>query len=230
MSGSDLNSVEWKMAEALAKERREARAYAILAVMLTPAFIAVWWCIVMAIGTYFFLRTVPSGPRAFYAAVNFFLATVVSSVFVSMQGQINRKWLVGVTLFLVLLAMTYTTPMLRLLPALHGFAYAILGFVIVGLMGQVHLDAEFAKSLNDDSHLNEHGLLLAVCGFIVNIYGQLVRTLCWWRPLGPDEIRHGAAVLVHLGNGIELSSLSHTVLPRVLTTLETLELVQETDG
>lgn len=111
---------------------------------------------------------------------------------------------------------------------LHGLAYMVGGFVFLGLMGQVHMDAEAQHPPAEEA--SGHRMLLEICGFVVSVYGQLFRSARLWRPLGQDEVYAGARVLCHLATGIGVASPNDLASERVMAVLGDLKLVREDSG
>ncbi len=234
MDKRDIDKMERRLAEALKKERHEAIGYALLAVMLTPAFAVVAWFIVIGMAglVHRGLNTASLSLVAFYTALNVLLANMAAFVFFysgrsSGQVRLERKWIIGVLVFLLLLVVTYGTPILEYRPVLFALGYIGGGLLFLALMGQVYIDHRAA----DPAFGDEGGLLsplLAVCGFIGSVYAELVRSARLW-PAPKDEAVHlGAWVLCKFAFEMSGPSAQAPTYRRVVDVLRRLELLQDT--
>lgn len=235
MNEPTVENVERRLAEALETERREALAYAVLTVALTPAFVAIAALIVTGVAGYIFWRDGSAfdlDPVTFYTTVNVFLAYVIASVPFgcgrrSAQMRLDGSWLAGATTFVVLVIATYGSPLLERHPALLALAYGVGSFAILGLMGY----SLYSDRADEDREREPTPLtpLLAVSGFILAAYGELTRSSWLWRAPGKDDVHVGAWVLCKLAFEMSGPSWSDPAHRRVVCLLRRLRLVEEAD-
>ena len=225
-----MGQVEQRLAAVLEKERREAIGYTVLTVLCTPAFVALASLTMFLVFAHVFQYKRDSlDPSSVYMGLNFFLAYML--VFVLRQSnppdephEFDKMWLAGVVVFLVLLILTYATPLREALPVFFGIVCTIMSFSVLGLLGRVQMPS---PPTEDFEHRNFVVLLvLAVSGFIVMSYGEITRSSWLWFPPKPDEVRLGAWILCKLAAEKTGSLDSRAVQGRVLSVLSRLKLVQ----
>ncbi|MBN1360842.1 MAG: hypothetical protein JW993_09630 [Sedimentisphaerales bacterium] len=236
MNDRNVDVVERRLADMLEKERREVLVYVVFTVALTPAFVAIVALIVTGVVGYTFLNEGSAfdlKPLTFYTTVNLFLAYVITSVAFgygrgAMQTRFDGTCLAGVLVFLVLLLATYTTSTLERPPLLLALAHAVGGFAVLGLMGHSFYMDRVAEG--PERAPNRFTRLLAVSGFIIAAYGELVCNAWLWRPPRGDEVRLGAWVLSRLACEMSGPAGDDPALDLVVRLLRYLQLVQETDA
>ena len=236
---SDIARVERHLAAALEQERRDAVTYTILTVLCTPAFVAlaalvVTFVVAFVMGYVFgrFHYRFESEVLAFYTVVSMFLGYMLVFVLVNssdMYGEFafHPMWLAGACVFVVLLVLTYLTPLPEATPVLFGVGYAVAGVVVLGLIGQVELPRRITDGTG--GYDDVYALLLAVSSFIVAAYGEIFRGSWLWVPPKPFEVRVGARVLGRLVDDPTDPLHPSAVEGRVATLLGKLRLVQTAD-
>jgi hypothetical protein len=107
-----------------------------------------------------------------------------------------------------------------------GILFAAAGLVILGLLGQMRLSD---RAMQGSGREQDVGIgLMALCGFIVGAYGEVLSASWLWVPPKPDEIRIAARVLHHLAANPADALSRGTVEARVTTLLSRLKLIQVT--
>ena len=168
MKQPEVGQVEQRLAAVLEKERREAIGYTVLTVLCTPAFVALASLTMFLVFAHVFQYKRDSlDPSSVYMGLNFFLAYML--VFVLRQSnppdephEFDKMWLAGVVVFLVLLILTYATPLREALPVFFGIVCTIMSFSVLGLLGRVQMPS---PPTEDFEHRNFVVLLvLAVSG------------------------------------------------------------------
>lgn len=136
-----------------------------------------------------------------YTVINIFLAIMLMFVLKrsnqpEQSDEFDKMWLAGVSVFLFLLLLTYTTSLRVKFPLFFGILYGLLGFLVMGVLGHVQMK----KPITDDSGSENQLLsfLLAIAGFIAMAYGELAHASWLWIPPKPDEIRLAAWFLCKL--------------------------------
>jgi peptidoglycan/LPS O-acetylase OafA/YrhL len=152
MNEPDVGQVEQRLAAVMKKERREAIGYTVIIVLCTPAFV-----LASLLGM-IILFYVLGHPRydidalGIYTGINIFLALMLGFVLKRSNPperphEFDKTWLVGVIVFLFLLVLTYVTSLRVQFPLFFGILYGLLGFLVLGLLGQVQMN----KPVTDDT-------------------------------------------------------------------------------
>jgi hypothetical protein len=156
---------------------------------------------------------------AMYTGMALFLGGAIVSVIASAQRsqtgfELDRTWLAGVSVFGVLLAVTYGTPLSGSHPAALGVIYVTLTFLALGLAGQAQLNHPPPDVLRQGAPAE--GFLLALAGFVMAAYGELL-SASWLRvPPKPHEVRTAARVLCRLATESDRPLGTGTVEDRVV--------------
>jgi hypothetical protein len=139
----------------------------------------------------------------------------------------DRTWLAGVVVFVVLLVVTYATALQETSPALFGIVFVVLSFLTLGLVGQAHLNHPPDDPLGDAPTFV--AFALAISGFVVSAYGELLSASWLWFPPQPDEIRIAARVLCRLGADPNDPLGRDVVEDRIIRLLSRLKLIETTE-
>ena len=234
MKEPDLEEVEKRLAVVLEKERREAIGYTVLTVLCTPAFVAMASVVIFIVFTYVFQqgRYKPDA-LAIYTGINIFLAYMI--VFVLRQSnppeephEFDKGWLAGVGLFLILLILTYVSGLRERLPVFFGILYAILGFLILGLLGQVQMKRPVVEDTG--RHNVFMSLVLAVSGFILMAYGEITHSSWLWFPPKPDEVKLCVWILCKLAEEKTWTLSSRAEYERIVRILARLKFIRITEN
>jgi hypothetical protein len=249
MEQPDIESVTRSLQVVLQKERREALVYTLLTVLCTPAFVAIASLVIACAAVYFLRRSIGPIDRAMamYTGVIIFLAWAIASVPVNAQRSptgfaADRTWRAGVAVFLVLLVITYATPLHEHHPLLFGAAYVALSLLALGLAGQTQLNhpppdvlrdypaPEILRHYSRPDILRQapriEGFPLAVAGFVVAAYGELLSASWLWVPPKPHEVRLAARVLCRLAAESDRPLAPDTAGDRVVRLLFRLRLIE----
>jgi len=201
---SQIDDVAQHLTAVLARERREAIAYASLTVLCTPAFVAIASVVFLSIVLYVFRQSHfyrLNNALAIYTGMTVFLASTLAMMAPGVrrsaaQFALDRTWLAGVAIFLILLAVTYMTPLGQESPAVFGIVYCVLGLLVLGLVGRTYLNSPPDDPLGETPSLR--AFVLAIMGFVVSAYAELLSGSWLWIPPEPHEIRIAARVLCRL--------------------------------
>ena len=231
-----IEAIERNLAAMLEKQRRDALAYTVLIVLATPVFVAIIALVVMTMVG--FVVTHLHGVRitnavAFYTTTNAFLAYMIVFVLVNANRarddfRLEATWIAGVTLFVILMAATYATPLPQTHPLGFALAYIAMGLVVLGLVGQVKLPDDIAQMPQGENLFLV--LTLAVSGFVVTAYGQIVGSSWLWRSPKSDELRLGAWLLCKLAADPDSAVSSDAVTGPMTDLLVRLQLIGVTSG
>lgn len=235
MSKQDIDKMKRRLEAVLAGERREAMVYTLLTVLCTPAFVAIASLVIASVLVYVMHRSeYPiDNAWAIYTGMTLFLASAVGLAGASMyrssaSPELNPPWLAGAAVFLSLLGLTYATPLQETRPAFFGIAYCVLWFLTLGLIGHTHMSRPPDGPLGHRP--TPHAFVLAVAGFIVSAYAELLSASWLWVPPKPHEVRVAARMLCRLAAQEERPLQRSVVDDRVERLLVRLKLVQEIDG
>jgi len=230
MNGPDIGQVEQRLVAVISKERQKAIRQTLLIVLCTPAFVALASLMALFVLVYF-LRFADSDidTRGIYTGMNVFLAIMLIFVLRCSNPpeephEFDRMWLAAAIVFILPLALTHATGLPERIPVLFAILYALLAFLVLGLLGQVQIE----QPVHDDSdHQNPFAsLILAVFGFIATAYGQMLRGSWLWFPPTTDELRLGAWVLCSLALENASPLEARAVPKRILNMLSQLKLIQ----
>jgi hypothetical protein len=233
MKEPDIKRVEQRLEAVLDKARREAITYTVLTVLCTPAFVAIASVVAWLLLAHIFMwGHWDGGASSMYMGINIFLAYMV--VFVlrysnppEQPHEFDKRWLVAVGVFLFLLILTYATGFREQFPVFFGIVYAVMGFLVLGLLGHVQMNRPVTEDFE-----REHffvSLLLAVSNFIVMSYGEITHGSWLWIPPKPDEVRVCAWILCKLAVEESWPLDSGTERRRLLGILARLKLVEVTE-
>jgi len=234
MNEPDLQEVEKRLVAVLEKERRKAIGYTVLTILCTPAFVAMVSVVIFLVFVDVFRQTdYDMESSAIYMGFNIFLAYMI--VFVLRQTnppeephEFDKGWLAGVGLFLILLMLTYVSGLREWLPVFFGIVYAIFGFLILGLLGQVQTNRPVVE---DTSRHNVFmSLVLAVSGFIVMSYGEIMFSSWLWFPPKPDEVKLCAWILCKLAEERNWTLSNRAEYERIVRILARLKCVKITEN
>jgi hypothetical protein len=231
----DIHKVAQHLAVVLAKERHKAMEYTLLTALCTPAFVVVGALFAAFVAAYLVARSPGRfnlDAMTFYTAVSVFLAYMVAGTMrnsvSSAEGlRFDRMWITGAALFLVLLILTYATSLPRQHGLLFGVLYAIIGFLILGFVGQTQPPDPGAP--DDDAKAMMTGLALAVPNLVTSAYRELLSASWLWFPPKPGEIRIAAMVLCRLATEQERPLNCDLVEGRVTMLLSRLKLIRVED-
>ena len=222
------------MAAALEKERRDAVTYTILTVLCTPAFVALASLLVVVLLCEIFRHgDYDLDALGVYTGMAVFLASMIVFVLANSTDslarfELNGMWLAAVAVFVVLLVLTFGTPVQERSPVFFAVVYAALGFMVLGFLGQVQLP--YPRADDADPQRSLRAVVYAAASFIVAAYGEIFRNSWLWVPPKPFEVRVGARVLCRLIDAPTDPLHPSAVAGRVATLLGKLKLVQTTDG
>jgi hypothetical protein len=219
MKEPDLENVTGRLEVVLVKERREALTYTLLTVLCTPAFVAISsQAIAGAVLWVMHESDYRIGSAwAIYTGMIVFLAWALAFVTANLHHSLetftlDRTWLAGAVVFLVLLVLTYATPLQDTSPAFFGFVFVVFSFLVLGLVGQAQINHPPANPLGHAP--DPRVFILVVSGFVVSAYGELFSASWLWVPPRPHEIRIAARLLcrvrriVHLLSRLKLIELA----------------------
>ncbi len=234
MNELDIDKVERYLAVVLQRERRNAIAYALATVLATPFFVILASTVSFVLLAYIFM---PSeyyylDASAIYTGINLFLAFMVVSTLSGTSfpyeiREIDKTWLAAVCVYFALLFLTYGTALAQHWPVFFGIVYAVVGFLVLALLGHVYMNRPITKDRGAEQ--NFLSLLLAVAGFVAMACGELLCSSWLWTPLRPDELRLGAWILCKLASEQTTPLNSRAVKGRILRPLRRLKLVQVTE-
>jgi len=230
----EIEAVTRRLEATLNRERRKALEYTLLTVLCTPAFaliVAAFVTFVVAyiVYTYEVQSRVRLDVMTFYTALNAFLAYLVAATMRSSNAsaedfRLDKVWLFGVILLVVLLVLTYATSLPRDWPRLFGVTYAVLGFLALGLVSQV-LPPDYA--LREENP--KAALALAIPSLITSAYRELFSASWLWFPLQPADVRVAARLLYKLAADQD-NSLSRAIVDeRIRNLLSRLALIRVTE-
>jgi hypothetical protein len=235
MNEPDIDKVERHLAALLQRERREAIAYTLATVLATPFFVILGSTVSFVLLAYIFM---PSNyyyldASAIYTGINLFLGFMVVSTlsgtsFPCEIREIDKTWLAAVCVYFALLFLTYGTPLYEHSPVFFGIVYAIVGFLVLALLGHVYMNRPITENLRAEQGFLS--LVLAVAGFIAMAYAELLCSSWLWIPPRPDELRLGAWILCKLAAEQTNPLDSGAVKGRILRPLRRLKLVQVTEN
>jgi len=234
MKEPDLKGIEKRLAAVLEKERREAIGYTVLTVLCTPVFVVVAIVMVFLVLAYV-LTWVDYDLRAssIYTGINIFLACMIVFVLRSSNPpeephELDKVWLASVGVFFILLILTYASGIRENFPVFFGIAYAILGFLILGLLGQVQTNRPATE--NTSYHNVFLSFVLAVCSFILMAYGEITHRSWLWIAPKPDELKVGAMILCNLALEGTRTLDSQAMQGRIVRILARLKFIKITEN
>jgi hypothetical protein len=249
--------LETELLEAMKEERRDALKFSILTVILTPAFVAIAWFILLlatiqlsssgSSGGMFF------GGSGFVHATTAFLLLACGSFFIPQPGHPGKTagdylWLaLGVGVLGVLALLTYATLLRQTHPGLFWGIYGIFSIGILGLVGRGYIpgDEDYVRFEDwglDDQALDRAdrevgfwvGWAVAFPRLILGSYGELLGGLWLWQDLDPSSLRVAVDLLRSMGArdfpavDTRLRSAPDAVSGRALRWLLRLELIRRT--
>lgn len=230
MNEPDIRQVEQRLTAVLKKEHWEAIGYTVLTVLCTPEFVALASLVVLVVLCYvLYWGDFELNAASIYTGINIFLAYML--VFVLKYSNppdephgFDKMWIAAIGVFFVLLILTYATSLREQLPTFFAIVYAVLGFLVLGLLGHVQIDNPVIEDCDSERFFLH--LLLAVSAFIVMSYGEITRSSWLWFPPKPDEIRLGTWVFCKLALEKTTQLDSRSVQRRILYLLYRLKLVR----
>jgi hypothetical protein len=209
MNDRDIEKVEQNLTALLARKRHEAIVFSLLTVALTPLVVAAITFIIggLVLGVMVQTQSILIGAPALYMTFSLFLGTMVGLVLMGPRltpqlDEIEGLWLLAAVLYILLLCLTYLTSLREQIPVVFAVLYAAAAFVILGLLGRVHLD----RPLTFDSNVNaETSRALEVfamlgAGCIVSAYAEVASASWLWLPPKRDEIHFAAWLLCTLAD------------------------------
>ena len=231
MNEPDTKKVEQRLVAVLNKERQKAIAYTVLTVLCTPAFVAIVSMMALLLVIIVMKEGWDGGASAVYTGINIFLASMIVVVLrysnpPEEPHEFDNRWLAAVGVFLFLLILMYATEFREQFPVFFGIVYAVVGFLVMGLLGQVQINRPFRK----DFEREPVSFLLAVSNFIVSSYGEITHGSWLWIPPKQDEIRVCAWILCKLAVEGAWPLDSRMEQRRVLSILARLKLVKVTQN
>jgi len=232
MNEPDIAPVQQRLTSLVQKERREAIAYAVLTVLCTPVFVMLGSLLAL----FLLLQIVRADHNidaiGIYTCFNGFLGWMVLFVLrwsnpTDEPDIFDKTWLAGVGVFLLLIFLTYCTPLLEIRPMLFGILFAVLGFVVLGLTGHSYMN----KPLTDNTDPGDPraAIVLLVSGFVATAYGEITQGSWLWIPPDESQIRLSAWFLCRLAVEPD-SAVSRQLVPqRTLRLLSRLKLIKATE-
>lgn len=233
MDMPDILPVEQRLAAIIKEERHEAIGYTILTVLCTPVFVVLGTLAVLILLAYMFqFANYDIDVRGIYTGTNIFLASMIIFVLrcaspAEEPRAFDGTWLAAVVVFILPFTLTYATGLPERFPVLFAVVYAVLGFVVLGLLGNVQIE----QPARDEAYRQNApaSLILLVCGFVADAYGEITRRSWLWFPPQPDELRIAAWILCKLSIEKTSPMEARSVSRRVLNMLLRLKLVHEKD-
>lgn len=235
MGEEDIDMMTRHLKAVLARERREATAYALLTVLCTPAFVAIASLVLLSMVLHAIYQSDYriDNASAIYAGMTIFLASAVGMMATGASGSasrldIDRTWLAGAAIFLILLAVTYLTPLSEKSPAVFGIVYSVLAFLVLGLAGRAYMNHPSESPQGETPTFR--AFVLAVAGFIVSAYAELLSASWLWFPPKPHDIRIAARVLCRLATEGKCPLHECVVDDRIVRLLICLKLLRRIDN
>lgn len=190
--------------------------------------------------------------RAVVTLVNFLVGYMFLALVAGQSlGPGARLWLGGAALiFVLLLGLSYLTPLPRSAPAIFWFLYAIFAFVLLALLGRAYSVREdyylgwWGGRLNNPFRLRDDvdrahvalGFIVAVPRMIVGSYGDVFAGAWLWKGLSPSELGAASETLHALG-GIDpalpqkrLRAVGEVAALRIIRWFDKLRLVRLEEG
>ena len=233
MGKPEIEAIAERLAAVLARARKEAVAYAVLTVLSTPAFVAIASLVAASVLVYVLDEShyrIDSA-LAVYTGMTIFLASVLglsaTNPGKSSSFALDRAWLAGVIVLLVLAVVTYATPLMEKAPVFFGIVCFVLGFLTLGLIGRAQANRPAGNPVDEPPTFR--ALVLAVSDFVLSAYGELLSASWLWFPPKPHEVRVAAHVLSHLATPEGDSLHERAVDNRIERLLLRLGLVAKTD-
>jgi hypothetical protein len=217
----------------ISEERREAIGYTLLTVLCTPVFVLLASLVALLILAYVLhFADYDIDARGIYTGINIFLAYML--VFVLRRSNppeephaFDRVWLAAVIVFILPLILTYATGLPERVPVLFAIVYAVLAFLVLGLLGNVQIEQPDPDEADGEGMFPS--LILALSAFIAMSYGEVTRSSWLWFPPKPDELRIAAWILCKLAMERAAPLDARPVPRRILNMLSRLKLVQVTE-
>ncbi|MCU0913351.1 MAG: hypothetical protein MUC88_02175 [Planctomycetes bacterium] len=219
----EIETVTRRLEATLNSERRKALEYTLLTVLCTPAFAVIGAVFAVFVAAYIVhnyqgASQLDLDTMTFYTALNFFLAYMVAATIRGSNAstedfRLEKMWLFGVILLVVLLVLTYATSLPRAWPRLFGVTYAVLGFLTLGFVSQV-LPPDYA--LREENP--KAALALAIPNLITSAYRELFSASWLWFPPQPAEVRVAARLLCKLAADQD-NSLSRAIVDEPIRNL-----------
>ena len=233
MNGPDIGHVEQRLAAMIGDERREAIGYTLLTVLCTPVFVLLASLVAVLILGYILSEADHEiDARGIYTGINFFLAYML--VFVLRRSNppeephtFDKVWLAAAIVFLLPVILTYATGLPERTPLLFAIVYGVLGFVVLGLLGNVQMEQPAPDEADGEGMFPS--LILALSAFIAMSYGEVTRSSWLWFAPKPDELRIAAWILCKSAIEKPTPLDARPVPRRILNMLSRLKLVQVTE-
>jgi hypothetical protein len=231
MQETDVEQMVQRLEAVLQKERREVMVYTWLTVLCTPAFVVLACLAAMVLVAWLFRgRWYDLDVADLYTGLNLFLASVLGAVLAGngLSGtlRLDAAGFATAGVFLLLLLVTYATSLVEQMPILFDIGYGVGGLLVLGLLGRMQLQARFSDDFDERDFVP--GTVVAVAGFIVSAYGELLSVSWLWVPPKPDEIRIAARVLCRLAKDPDHPLGSSTLDERMIRLLLRLKLIEVT--
>jgi hypothetical protein len=198
-----MKDIERRLAVVLKKERRDAICYALLTLLCAPFFVVLISLLVslgvmLTVGLVFRVSRFAMDARAFYGCLILFLAITAALVHSKSRSgdepyRLDLTWLAGVVVLLVLVYLTFATPLFRTRRRTLAAIHAAAGFLALALFGRSYMKTPFARDVDfDDSYWS---LPLALVGFVAMACGEIASSSWLWFPPGEDDVRVAAWIL-----------------------------------
>jgi hypothetical protein len=249
--------LETELLEAMKEERLDALKFSILTVILTPAFVAIAWFILILATAQISSSRSDEGlfisGNGFVHATTIFLLLACGSFFIPQSGHPKKTaadylWLaLGVGVLGVLAILTYASSLRQTHPGFFWGIYGIFSIGILGLVGRGYIpgDEDYVRFEDwglDDQALDRAdreagfwiGWAVAFPRLILGSYGSLFGGLWLWQDLESSSLRVAADLLRLMGArdfaAVDacLRSANDAVSGRALRWLHRLELVRRT--
>jgi hypothetical protein len=216
----------------LEKERRNAQAYGLLVVLGMPALVAV---ASFLIGVVVLARLPKSwgSATAVYVGFSGFLAYMIFFVLTGGTRPLRIETLdplclFAVGLFVILVLLTFFTPIRNSLPKAYGVLFGAGAFAILGLLGRVWVKRPIPHI--DQPHSVQGSLVMLASGFVVLAYGEVLRSSWLWVPPKEEDVRLGAWLLGQLAADAGTALGPEAARGRIFNLLIRLRLVGVTEA